>query len=84
MHISLGDLVSCPRQGLDRGIGVVIEKNHANLGLDRSEHTRRTIGMYPDVYYVLTFDEGKLGPYNVSELSLIQSGPSSIAANIER
>lgn len=65
-------------------VGVVIEKNCSNQGLATSAHTRHLLKLYHDVYYVLFPNEGRLGPYNASELSLVQSGPSSTTSNIDK
>lgn len=68
-HISIGDLVE---RKTDGRLGVVVDAKPPNEGLS-SEHVRHLRTLYHDVYYVLFSEEGKKGPFHVTELNLKQS-----------
>lgn len=69
LHINIGDLVE---RRCDGRLGVVVDVRPPNEGLT-SEHMRHLRTVYHDVYYVLFSDEGKQGPFHVTELNLKQT-----------
>jgi hypothetical protein len=76
MHISLGDLVFVKTT---RSRGIVVEKNPSNNVNTFAQHLQH---IYDSVYYVLA-DSCYVGPYNQSELKLVQKTQEVISINID-
>jgi len=71
MHINVGDLVKTKtRQDLEK-IGVVLKKSNGNSNA-MSQHAKIVLEGCPFVYYVYFPNEGCLGPYHQTELTLAQ------------
>ena len=69
INICVGDLVESRRDGK---VGVVVDAVPPNQGMT-SMHMRHVLTSYHDVYYVFFSDEGKVGPFHVTELALKQA-----------
>lgn len=76
-NINVGDLVERRQDGR---VGVVVSAVPPNQGMT-SMHVRHMLASYHDVYYVYFSDEGKTGPFHVTELNLKQS--CQTACNID-
>jgi hypothetical protein len=69
--INIGDLVTCRARG--EKIGIIVDKRAPNEGLCISTHTKHLVNVYPSVYYVYFYDEGKVGPFYETEVKLKQA-----------
>jgi hypothetical protein len=78
MHIEVGDLVKCISRG--QKIGLVVDKKASNDGLEKSMHVRHMLNVYPKVYYVFFYDEGRVGPFHESEVHLQQTRHTTISS----